>query len=71
MTKIISLSDEAYNELKKLKNGMSFTEIIIKLSKEKKKESIMDFAGVISKEEGKIMLKEVEKGRKETSRRMQ
>ena len=45
MTKIISISDEAYEELKRLKNRMSFTEIILDINKERKKESILDFAG--------------------------
>lgn len=45
MTKIISISDEAYNELKKLKNGTSFTKVIISLATKKKKDSIMRFAG--------------------------
>ena len=39
MTKIISISDEAYEELSRLKNQMSFTQIILALSKMSKKES--------------------------------
>ena len=67
MTKVISISDEAYEELKKLKNGMSFTEIIIR---EKKKESIMNFAGMLTNEEAKKMLNEIKELRKMKSRRM-
>ena len=37
MVKVISLSEEAYVELKKLKNGDSFSEAILKIIKEKKK----------------------------------
>lgn len=46
MTKVISLSDEAYNELKKLKGeGDSFSNVVIKMAKSGKKEGIMAFAG--------------------------
>mgnify|MGYP001568746160 FL=1 len=46
MTKVISLSDEAYNELKKLKGeGESFSKVVIKLAKSSKKDGIMAFAG--------------------------
>ncbi len=69
MTKVISISDDAYEELSKIKNGYSFSEIIIELTKEKKKKSIMDFAGIISEEEGNRMLKEVKESRKLKSRR--
>jgi len=70
MTKVISISDEAYEELKKLKNGMSFTEIIISITREKKKESIMNFAGMLTNEEAKKMLNEIKELRKMKSRRM-
>lgn len=70
MTKIISISDEAYEELSKLKNQLSFTQIIIVLTKMKKKESIMEFTGMLTKEEGNKILREIEKGRKEISRRL-
>ncbi len=70
MTRIISISDEAYDELKKLKNGLSFTQAILTLTKMKKKENIMKFAGMLTKEEGDKILKEIRKGRKEISRRL-
>jgi len=69
MTKIISISDEAYEELKKLKNGMSFTEVIISITKEKKKD-IMDFAGSWNNKEALRIKKEIMKERKIKSRRM-
>jgi len=68
MTKIISISDEAYETLKKLKNGMSFTEIIIELSKEKKKD-IMDFAGAWGNKEALRIKKELMRERKIKFRR--
>ena len=70
MTKIISISDEAYNELKKLKNGMSFTKIIINIIKDKKK-NIMDFAGTWDNKEALRIKKELEKERKVRFRRFE
>lgn len=46
MTKVISLSDEAYGNLKKLKNGKSFSEVILELTKEDRKASLLKLAGV-------------------------
>ena len=69
MTKIISISDEAYNELSKLKNGMSFTKIIISLTTEKKKDSIMEFAGAWKDMDTEKIKKEIYKERKIGSRR--
>ena len=69
MTKIISISDNAYEELKKIKNGSSFTEIILELTKEKKKKSIMEYAGILTEEEGNNMLKKIKEERKIGSRR--
>ncbi len=37
MVKVISLSEEAYTELKKLKNEDSFSEAILRIIKEKRK----------------------------------
>ena len=71
MTKVISISDDAYEELSKLKNGSSFTEIIIELTKEKKKKSIMDFAGILTDKEAELMKKEIKEGRKWKFRRFE
>jgi len=35
MTNVILISDEAYEELSKIKKGYSFTEVILSLTKEK------------------------------------
>ena len=69
MTKIISISDDAYSELKRMKDGMSFTEIILKLSRCQKEKDIMDYAGTLAKEDAKSMLNEISKERKRGSRR--
>ena len=41
MTKIISLSDEAYNQLKRIKNGGSFSETIMRITGKKDKNKIL------------------------------
>ncbi len=46
MVKVISLSNEAYERLKGLKYGKSFSESIIDLIEKKKKKSIMEFVGI-------------------------
>ena len=46
MTKVISLSDEAYSTLKSLKKDKeSFSEIVIRIAVNEKKRPISDFAG--------------------------
>jgi predicted CopG family antitoxin len=69
MTKTISISDEAYENLKRMKNGLSFSKIILALAKEKKKEDIMKFAGILSNKEGEEIMKEIKERRKKGSRR--
>jgi len=48
MVKVISLSDEAYERLKSIKGGKSFSEVVIEFTQSKKKKSILDFAGAFS-----------------------
>ena len=69
MTKVISISDEAYDALKKLKHDLSFSKIIIEITREKRKEDIMDYAGILDEETAEMM-KEVLKERKIASRRL-
>jgi predicted CopG family antitoxin len=46
MTKVISLSEKAYATLKKLKRGdESFSDVVLRLSEEEKRESILRFSG--------------------------
>lgn len=45
MVKIISLSEEAYKRLKAIKKDKSFSEIVIEIVPEKRK-NIMDLAGI-------------------------
>lgn len=47
MTKCITLSDDAYNDLKALKtDNESFSEIVRKLTKKKKSEELLKLAGI-------------------------
>ncbi|MEK6850765.1 MAG: antitoxin VapB family protein [Nanoarchaeota archaeon] len=69
MVKVISLSDDAYNELKRLKGAGSFSEIIIEIVKEKKKDSLLEIAGTWSKEDADKIKKEIYEDRKIPSRR--
>ena len=61
MTRVISLSDRAYEALKSLKKpGESFSDIVLEVTEEKRK-SILDFAGKWhgSHEEMNVIFKKV------------
>ena len=46
MTKVISLSNEAYETLKKSKKpGESFSDVVLRIAKKKKKKSLLEFSG--------------------------
>ena len=46
MTKVISLSNEAYQTLKESKKpGESFSDVVLRIAKKKKKKSLLDFSG--------------------------
>ncbi len=67
MTKVISLSNEAYERIKSIKrSGESFSDIVIKLIPRPKKKSLLDFFGKWpgSEEEIENIKKIIEKGRK-------
>ena len=67
MVKVISLSNDAYEKLKSIKNEKSFSEVVVELieCKKKNKKNIMKFAGIFKndKEWEKIM-KDTENDRK-------
>ena len=69
MTKVISISDEAYELLKKLKAEKSFSKIIIEITRERSKDSLLDLAGAWSKEDAERIKKKVYEERKLPSRR--
>ena len=68
MVRVISISDEAYRELMKRKEGRSFTEVIIELTVQKRR-PLADFAGTLTDEEGKKILETIREERKLPSRR--
>jgi predicted CopG family antitoxin len=53
MVKVISLSNEAYEKLKAIKNGKSFSEVVVELveCRKKEKKDIMKFAGIFKEDE--------------------
>jgi predicted CopG family antitoxin len=67
MVKVISLSNEAYGKLKAIKNGKSFSEVVIDLidCTKKNKNNLIKFAGIFKDDTGweKIM-GDIEKDRK-------
>ncbi|MFA5174356.1 MAG: antitoxin VapB family protein [Candidatus Pacearchaeota archaeon] len=66
MVKVISLSNDAYDRLKSIKDNKSFSEIVVELIEcKKKKRDISKFAGIFKNDEewGKIM-DNIEKDRK-------
>lgn len=69
MTKVISISDDAYEGLKKLKAAKSFSEIVIELVKEKKKGTLMEAAGSWDPEFAEEVKKRIYEERKMPSRR--
>ena len=42
MSKLIAVSDEAYDKLKRLKNNESFSKVILKLVEKPKRKSLLD-----------------------------
>lgn len=68
MVRVISISDEVYMELTKLKNGRSFTETIKELVKGKKPkgnyDEVMKFFGTINDNEATDMRKASKEFRK-------
>ncbi len=69
MTKVISISDEAYNALRKIDANKSFTEVIIELTFEKRKKSLLEFAGIWDDTFAENFKKEIYEDRKRPSRR--
>lgn len=66
MVKVVSLSNEAYEKLKRIKNGKSFSEIVVELVECKnKKKDFMKFAGIFKDDlEWEKNMEEVLKDRK-------
>ena len=73
MTKVISLSEKAYGTLKKLKReGESFSDVVLRLSEEVKRESIVRFSGAWKGDDIDEVFETVLKDRKRaTSRKIE
>jgi predicted CopG family antitoxin len=70
MTKVISLSEKAYGTLKKLKRqDESFSDVVLRLSGEEKRESILRFAGTWKGDDIDEVFSTVIKDRKRASSR--
>lgn len=72
MVKVISLSNEAYEKLKSMKNGRSFSEVVVDLTENKEdRMGLMKFAGAFSKnkEKWELIKKTIEKDRKKAKLR--
>ena len=68
-TKTITISEEAYNLLKNIKESKdSFTEAIIKIAK---RDPLSKLAGVLSKESASELRKHVATSREKTEKRLQ
>ena len=64
--KSLTITQEAYNALKQLKVGQeSFSQIILRVSKEKKGNNLGRFFGVLKGKEGEEFEKRIKEGRKE------
>ncbi len=69
MTKVISISDKAYELLSKLKKDSSFSEIVIEICTEKIKSDILKVAGSWTDEDAEKIMKTIYEERKMPSRR--
>jgi predicted CopG family antitoxin len=71
MVKVISLSDEAYNRLRALKKGRSFSEVVVELVESRKKGNLMKFFGAFadSADEWEEIKKKIYENRKKLKTR--
>ena len=64
MTKVISLSEKAYETLKGLKKpGESFSDVVIRVAGKQKKKSILEFAGTWKGNDADEVLAQIMKDR--------
>lgn len=72
MTKVISLSNEAYQTLKNSKRpGESFSDVVLRIAKPTKKKSLLEFSGTWVGDDADKVLAEIMKDRERlTSRKV-
>ena len=70
MTKVISLSNEAYETLKNSKKpGESFSDVVLRVLKQKKKKSLLEFSGKWVGDDADEVLAEIMKDRERSASR--
>jgi predicted CopG family antitoxin len=70
MTKVISLSNEAYQTLKDSKKpGESFSDVVLRVLKPKKKKSLLEFSGKWVGDDADEVLAEIMKDRERSATR--
>jgi predicted CopG family antitoxin len=70
MTKVISLSEKAYETLKNMKRpGESFSDVILRVGQERKKKSLLEFAGTWSGDDADEVFAQIMKDRENTTSR--
>lgn len=70
MTKVISLSEKAYETLKNMKKpGESFSDVVLRVAKEKKKKSLLEFSGTWVGDDADEVLAQIMKDRENSTPR--
>ncbi len=70
MTKVISLSNEAYQKLKNSKKpGESFSDVVMRIVSEKKKKSLLEFSGTWEGDDADEVLAQLMKDREQSRSR--
>jgi predicted CopG family antitoxin len=70
MTKVISLSEKAYETLKSMKKpGESFSDVVIRVGSKEKKKSILEFAGTWKGDDADEILVQIMKDRERAKSR--
>ncbi len=72
MTKVVSLSEKAYQTLKRMKrSGESFSDVVIRVANKEKKKSLLEFAGTWKGDDADAVLAQLMKGRELAKSRVQ
>ena len=70
MTKVISLSEKAYQTLKSMKKpGESFSDVVIRVAGKEKKKSLLEFAGTWHGDDADAVLAQLMKDRENAKAR--
>lgn len=70
MTKVISLSEKAYQTLKGMKRpGESFSDVVLRVAKDEKKKSLLEFSGKWVGDDIEQVFSEIKKQREQSTPR--